>query len=168
MKTLYLVRHAKSSWKDTSINDTDRPLNKRGKKDAPFMAKLLAKTNEKPERFISSPAVRAYTTAMIIAEGLNPGIEVIKEPLLYLADKNTMLSVIRKIENTFCSLMLFAHNPGITTLSNYLSGSDLVNIPTCGIVKLKFKYDNWSELEKDSCEPGWFEYPKKYFQYNVD
>lgn len=161
MKILYLVRHAKSSWKDLSIADINRPLNKRGKKDAPFMANLLKEQGIKPEMFITSPALRTVTTAEIFASVLAPEAKLIKVPELYLAESNTIINIIQQTGNSN-NLMLFAHNPGITALSNYLSKNEIENIPTCGVVKLNFAGAKWDELDFDSCELEWFEYPKKY------
>jgi phosphohistidine phosphatase len=168
MKTLYLVRHAKSSWKDVSLDDADRPLNKRGKRDAPFMAKLLREMEIRPDKIISSPAVRTFDTARIFASELTPNLDVVKVPELYLADSSTMIKIIKQTNNNLNSLMLFAHNPGLTVLSNALSDIETDNIPTCGVVKLEFDSDKWSGLEKGSCKFVWFEFPKKYFKKNTD
>jgi phosphohistidine phosphatase len=164
MKTLYLLRHAKSSWKDVSIDDFDRPLNKRGKKDAPFMAGIFVKMDEKPEQIITSPALRAYTTAQIFAEALKINSGLIKEPGLYLADRNTITEIIKKTDPGVKSLMIVAHNPGITEVSDFLSGTEIQNIPTTGIVKLKLLVDTWAETGLHSCKLQWFEYPKKYLK----
>ncbi len=164
MKTLYLTRHAKSSWKEQDLDDFDRPLNPRGKRDAPFMGQLLKKKNILPDLLISSPAVRAYTTARTIASEIGyPPEKIITDENIYEGSSSELLEVINSIEEEYESAMVFGHNPGFTMLSNYLSGKDILNIPTCGIVKIKFDKEKWSDIEVGTGELIWFEYPKKYF-----
>ncbi|NNG25998.1 MAG: histidine phosphatase family protein [Ignavibacteriaceae bacterium] len=162
MKTLYLVRHAKSSWKHPELSDFERPLNKRGKNDAPFMGKLLAEKGVNPELVISSPAKRASSTAKIIASELN----YVKEKIIF--DKNIyegtgrrLLEIISGIQEKYNFVMLFGHNPGLTVLSNNLSDHFIDNIPTCGIVALEFS-KSWSDIKLNSAKFLFFEYPKKY------
>ncbi len=165
MKTLYLTRHAKSSWKELDLDDFDRPLNKRGKRDAPFMGQLLKKKNILPDVLISSPAVRAYTTARTIATEIGyPAENIMTDENIYEASSSELLDIINSIEDENRSAMLFGHNPGFTMLSNYLSGKDILNIPTCGIVKIEFEKEKWSDIEIDTGKLIWFEYPKKYFE----
>ena len=164
MKKLFLVRHAKSSWKDNNLSDFERPLNKRGRRDAPFMGKLLAQQGVQPDLIISSPSNRTSTTAKLFCKEINYSFnEVLLEPKLYLADSDQIIDVLRSVEDRFNTLMLFAHNPGITELSNHLTDNQTDNIPTCGIVSLKLRGDSWEELGTGSCEFIFFEYPKKYF-----
>ncbi|MGD8779994.1 MAG: histidine phosphatase family protein [Ignavibacteria bacterium] len=164
MKTLYLTRHAKSSWKDQSLDDFDRPLNKRGKRDAPFMGQLLKKKNILPDVLISSPAVRAYTTARTIASEIGyPPENILADKNIYEASSSELLDIINSIEDENQSAMMFGHNPGFTTLCHYLTGKDILNIPTCGIVKIEFEKNKWSEIEIGTGNLIWFEYPKKYF-----
>jgi phosphohistidine phosphatase len=164
MKKLFLVRHAKSSWKNNAISDFERPLNKRGRRDAPFMGKLLAQQGVQPNLIISSPANRTSATAKFFCEEINYSFnEVLLEPKLYLADSDQIMEVLRSIDDRFTQIMLFAHNPGITELSNLLTGHRIDNIPTCGIVSLKLTAESWEDLGSNSCEFIFFEYPKKYF-----
>lgn len=164
MKLLYLVRHAKSSWDNPGLRDFDRPLNKRGKRDAPNMGHRLALMKVAPEVLLSSPASRAYTTATIIASAINYSQKDIKtEETIYHADKAELLEVIKKQNNNINSIMLFGHNPGFTNLANYLAGADIDNIPTCGIVAIRFDVSDWTLINKNG-EMLFFEYPKKKFE----
>jgi len=164
MKELYLVRHAKSSWKSKAVSDFERPLNKRGKRDAPFMAKLIREQKIKPDLIISSPSNRALTTAKIFSEQMGyPFEDLLLETKLYEASSSEILEVLRNINSTIDSVMIFAHNPGLTDLANFLSNDRFENIPTCGIVSLHFDDDLWQELDGNSCRFLFFEYPKKYF-----
>ena len=113
MKTLTLVRHAKSSWKNNNLSDRQRPLNKRGERDAPVMGKRIKEHGIRPSLIVSSPAVRAWTTAKIIADEINYPWEFLqKEDSLYLASLDEILDVVMAQENEFNNLMMFGHNPG--------------------------------------------------------
>jgi len=164
MKTLILIRHAKSSWENRSLSDFERPINDRGKRDAPFMAGVLKKKNLKSELILSSPAKRALTTAKIFAEEL----EITKKEIainkhIYEADRKTLLKILLGNDDSVNNVMLFGHNPGLTYLSNYLCDFELDNIPTCGIICMQLDYDSWRFLGNKSCSFIFFEYPKKYF-----
>lgn len=162
MKTLYLVRHAKSYWGDQSLADFDRPLNKRGKRDAPFMGEVLNDKRIIPDIIISSPAKRAKKTAVEIAEKLKyPVKKVIFNEQLYEASSNDILDIIKNIDEKYSLAMIFAHNPGLTLLNNYISSNYIDNIPTCGIVALYLQV-KWTEIGKNSCRHLFFEYPKLY------
>lgn len=163
MKTLILVRHAKSSWKDSGLKDIERPLNSRGKRDAPFMANLLKKTEFKAELYISSTAVRAATTAKKFAE-INdyPEEEIFFSEELYEAFPSEILNVIQSADDRYSSIILFAHNPGLTLLNNLLSDKHLDNLPTCGMIVLEFGGNSWKEINEKTCKQVLYEYPKKY------
>jgi phosphohistidine phosphatase len=164
MKTIYLVRHAKSSWSNPGLSDFDRPLNKRGKRDAPFMGELLKEKKIKPELVLSSPAKRAKKTALEVTEKLKyPMKQIIFKEEMYEASDNELLKVIQKLDEEAKSVMLFAHNPGLTQLNNYLSDHYIDNIPTCGVVAIEFNC-KWSEIKKNSGKFLFFEYPKKYLE----
>ena len=162
-KTLYLVRHAKSSWKNAGLTDEERPLNKRGKHDAPLMGNLLRQKSEMPDVIISSPAKRALSTAKLFASELGYAKEniVVKEEL-YMADVSDFLEIIRNINDSAESIMLFGHNPGITYFVNFISGSDIENLPTAGTVKINLDISSWLEAGKIKGKLVFFEYPKKY------
>ena len=162
MKTLYLVRHAKSDWSDQSLTDFDRPLNKRGKKDGPFMGKVLREKEVAPDIIISSPAKRAKKTAIEIAEKLSYTVKrIIFIEELYDASSKEILHIVKSIDEQNNSAMIFGHNPGLTLLNNYISNKYIDNIPTTGIVALSLDV-KWSEVDKFSCKQLFFEYPKLY------
>jgi phosphohistidine phosphatase len=162
MKTLFLVRHAKSSWKETDLSDKDRPLNKRGKHDAPVMGKLLKKMNVQPDLLISSPAVRALTTALNIANEIdypNSKIDIVEN--IYMASATELLNEVSKSDDKLKSIMLFGHNPGITDFLNGLSTANIDNMPTCSIVCIQFEINSWSDIKNKKGKVVFFEYPKK-------
>ena len=162
MKTLYLTRHAKSSWKKPELKDLDRPLNARGKADAPKMGKLLKKMEEIPELIISSPAKRAFKTASAIAkETGSPVKNIIKDIRLYMAGDDEFFDVISEVKKRFNKLMIVSHNFGLTIFANLVTGSDIINIPTAGIVKVEFDVNKWKEIRETKGKLIFFEYPKK-------
>jgi phosphohistidine phosphatase len=160
MKTLYLVRHAKSSWKEQNLTDYDRPLNKRGKRDAPFMGEVLSEKKILPDLIISSSAKRAKKTATEIAKKIGYSSKKISfNNEAYEASMSELIGLIKKIDEKYNSVMLFGHNPGLTVLNNHISNQYIDNIPTCGIVALEFD-KKWSELGKNSCNFLFFTHPK--------
>jgi len=164
MKTLYLARHAKSYWKDQSIPDIDRPLNSRGKRDAPFMGEVLNDKKIMIDLIMSSPAKRTKKTAIEIASKIGyPEKKIQFNEDLYEASSNTIIKLIKKIEEKYDRVMIFGHNPGLTMLNNHISNHYIDNIPTCGIVALQFD-KKWSEIDKNSCKFLFFEYPKLYLE----
>lgn len=164
MKTLYLVRHAKSSWKDESLSDFERPLNKRGKRDAPFMGKLMKQQGIKPDILISSPANRALTTAKIFCNEIGyPFEKLIIEPKLYMASSQHIFELVKNFDDKYESVMLFSHNPGLTSFVNIFLNRKIDNIPTCGIAALQIDIEYWEEIQTEKYELLFFEYPKKYF-----
>lgn len=165
MKTLYLVRHAKSSWDFPELTDFERPLNKRGKRDAPFMGKLLNDKNVKPELIIASPALRAYNTARIIAGRLDYPLENIEtSEVIYDASVRDLTDLIQNFDNKFNSVMLFGHNPGLTSLSNLLTDKHVGNIPTCAVVGIEFDIQSWKEVKPDTGKFLFIDKPKDHFK----
>ena len=165
MKTLYLVRHAKSSWKDVSLHDRERPLNKRGRNNAPEMGRRLRQANARVERLITSPARRALNTAQMIAAQIDFPIEQIElNDRLYFTSFTAMLDLIRQTPDACNSLMLVGHNPDITALLHLLSRTDLaadiVNMPTCAIATLQFDAA-WVDLAAGGARLVDFDFPKK-------
>ena len=161
MKHLFIVRHAKSSWDSPGLDDYDRPLNGRGKKNAPEMGQRLANRKVTPDVMITSPAKRAYTTAKKIAGKISfPKADIRKEPLFYHGSTRDMLSVLQSISDSIETLMIFGHNPGLTDLTNFLSGSDIYNIPTCGIAEIEFDVSSWTKVGGDTGNLVTFDYPK--------
>ena len=163
MKNLILVRHAKSSWDDFSIKDFDRPLNERGKRDAPEMANRLKKKEIEIDAFISSPAKRARKTAeAFVKEMHEKKKDIIFYEELYLANPSTFFHVIGKTDDKFKTIAVFSHNEGITAFANMLTGTRIDNIPTCGIFAIKIKSKHWSEIEKAEKEFWFFDSPKAH------
>lgn len=167
MLSLYLIRHAKSSWAEPGLDDLNRPLNKRGKSDAPLMAEILLKRNEIPEVVISSPAKRALSTAKRIAKTMGINGERIKtDDRLYMANETDFFNVIWDISDDINRLMLVSHNPGLTDFVNILTGSNILNIPTSGIVRVDFDLKHWKEITKQNSKYIYFEYPKMFKTQN--
>ena len=165
MKTLYLLRHAKSSWDDPSLSDIDRPLNKRGRRDAPFMGEILVKKLKPPQLIYSSPANRAITTALTIAESFNIDKKtIIKDQRIYDAAVSDLVRIISSTSDEYDTIMFFGHNPTFTLTSNYLSDKFIDNIPTCGLVQIDFNINSWQDIDVDKGKLVLFEYPKKYLK----
>lgn len=161
MKILTLVRHAKSSWKDTSLTDRDRPLNKRGKRDAPEMGRRIAAAGIRPSLIVSSPATRAWTTAKVIANEIGYPREFLqRDNALYLASVNGILDVIASQDVGFNSLMLVGHNPGFTDLANYLVPGLTNNVPTAGVISIELDTDEWTLYDKPDTELLLYDFPK--------
>lgn len=160
-KHLTLLRHAKSSWGDSSLPDQDRPLNHRGAQDAPMMGRRLADQGARPSLVLTSTAVRARQTIRLITREISYPIEFIQsEPDLYLAKPATFLEVIGRQDNSFNDIIVCAHNPGITELANLLCGTSIDNVPTCGIVILEADIDEWTQLNGADCKLVYFDFPK--------
>lgn len=161
MKTLILVRHAKSSWDDLGLNDFDRPLNDRGKRDAPKMAGRLADKKIRIDAFISSPAKRAARTAKIFAEEFKTKKDdIIYKTELYLASENVFYDVITKAGDGFDCIAIFSHNPGITDFANDLTEIKVDNIPTSGVFAVKIDSKHWASIKDAKKEFWFFDYPK--------
>jgi phosphohistidine phosphatase len=161
-KRLTLLRHAKSSWNNPGLDDRDRPLNTRGEQDAPMMGQRLLKKHLRPSLILTSPAKRARQTAKIIAREIGYPIEFLQtERELYLAQPETMLDVIAQQDNAFNDIVLCGHNPGITELSNRLSGASIDNVPTCGMVFLEADIASWDEIHNAHCVLTEFDFPKR-------
>lgn len=162
MKTLTLVRHAKSSWSDSKLSDRERPLNNRGERDAPMMGKRIVDAGIRPSLIVASPATRAWTTAKVIAGEIGYPLEFLQsENDLYLASLNDLLDVVAAQESGFNSLMLVGHNPGLTEFANYLSPGITKNVPTAGVVSVSFERDQWNLYERPVIGDVIFDYPKK-------
>lgn len=166
MKTLYIIRHAKSDWSDPALSDFDRPLNKRGEKNAPLMGEILANSHVHPDLILSSPALRAKKTAKMIAKKVGYDTEkIVYEENLYLADREAIERLLHKISSSNEIVFIVGHNPGLTLFAEHISGDSFGNIPTCGIVALRLKNDAWKSIGKESAEVISFVYPKKYQQH---
>jgi phosphohistidine phosphatase len=163
MKTIVIVRHAKSSWEDPFVSDHERPLTKRGMKDAPLMGARLAEWGPPIDRVISSSAVRALTTAELVTHELGlPWDEIQIEEDLYHATEYEVLDLIQEQEDYLDGLMLFGHNPGLTYLVNGLSDLDLDNLPTCGVVVMQFDVESWVEVGDTQASTAMVDFPKNH------
>jgi len=163
MLTLYLVRHAKSDWANGHISDIDRPLNERGYRDATAMSTLLKAQNIHPQLIISSPAVRALSTALIFSRNLNYDPNKINiQKKLYNTDADHYLSVLEENAGNAHSVMLFGHNPVITSVANKLCKTFTNEMPTCSIVGIKFQTASWEEISQDSAELILYDSPKNH------
>lgn len=161
MKTLLLIRHAKSSWDDISQKDFDRPLNDRGKKDAPEMTKKIKSKNVLIDAIVSSPAKRAITTANYFAEEFNIKKKyVIQKPELYEASPDAFYNVVINLNDHFETIALFSHNPGITAFANQLTNMRVDDMPTCGIFGIKILTDEWKNFRGAKKQFSFFDYPK--------
>jgi phosphohistidine phosphatase len=146
MKTLFLVRHAKSSRDDPSLPDRDRPLDDRGRRDAPKMGKRLAKRDVKPDLLVSSPALRALTTAQLIAEEIGfKRKDIVVDDRLYASSPDALLAVIRALDDKLDRVMLFGHNPEFSELAHRLS-REIVDMPTSAVAEFDFDTKAWSDV----------------------
>ncbi|HRI84638.1 MAG TPA: histidine phosphatase family protein [Ignavibacteria bacterium] len=158
------MRHAKSSWDYPELDDHDRPLNKRGKSDAPLMAEVLKERNIYPDLILSSTAVRAIKFAKIIAKKLDyDKNKIFSSRDFYLASVSEIINEFQSLDNRYNSVFFVGHNPEITLLANFLSAKDLDNIPTSGIFAVKFDINYWDELDKDKGKFNFFIYPKMFY-----
>ena len=161
MKKLLLIRHAKSSWENFAIGDQERPLNERGKKNAPEMAKRLLKKKINIDAFMSSPATRARSTAEYFAKayGIKPDrIEIV--PDLYMAGPAVFTQTIRNAPPAANTIAVFSHNNGITAYANLISDARIDNMPTCSIFAVKCHIPDWSAFQPKNNEFYFFDYPK--------
>ena len=160
MKKLYLIRHAKSDWSNPALDDFDRPLNKRGKKNVLFMGQILHKKDVSPDLIISSPAYRARTSAKKIAKEINYHKKIVFNEYLYQASFKTILEIVNFTENTYDEIFIIGHNPSLNVLAFYLIDFN-ENIPTSGIVEIEFSCNSWREVNKSNAKFVSFEYPRK-------
>lgn len=159
MKTLYLIRHAKSSWA-FDLPDHDRPLGKRGRKDVSRMGQHLAKNQPHPESLISSTASRAFYTALYMCDqmGIDEG-EIRLNKKLFHAGSSEILEVVKSAPS--CNVLaVFGHNPGFTDCANRLANTHIDNVPTCGIVGISFAINSWQDVDFGKGEQLFFYYPK--------
>lgn len=160
MKMLYVIRHAKSSWSEPGLDDFDRPLNDRGRADAPEMARRMKEKGIHPDLIISSTALRARKTAHMFAETLGyPAEKIVLKPDLYETDIDTVFDVVRQIDPDASQVLLFGHNPTFTYFVNDLASARIDNIPTCGIAAIAVN-GSWKEVKEQSGSLVWFDYPK--------
>ena len=161
-KTLLLVRHAKSSWDIGSLNDFERPLNERGKKDAPSMAKRLLGKKIHIDAFVSSPAKRAKKTAELFCKEYGKKEdEIVFISKLYHASPDVFFEVITQLDDSLDTVAMFSHNMGITDFVNLLVKNVRIdNMPTCGIFAVKANIQKWKDFENEKRDFLFFDYPK--------
>ena len=161
MKTLLLIRHAKSSWADALQTDIERPLNERGKKDAPEMAKRLQEKGIAIDHFVSSPAKRAKKTARLFADVYGFDKDDVKiVDSLYEPNRAAFLDVIRSIPDKKDVAAIFSHNPDITEFVNTLTDVRIDDMPTCGVFAITYDGDHWKDLEEGVKRFLFFDFPK--------
>lgn len=161
MKSVILIRHAKSSWDEIGLSDFDRPLNERGKEDAPRMAKRLLDKEVSIDAFISSPAKRAKKTAsLFISEYGRHKNDIILVPELYHAGPEAFFTAIAHAPENAKSLALFSHNPGITEFVNMLTDVKVDDMPTCAMFAVKTDIKDWADFRKSGKQFWFFDYPK--------
>jgi phosphohistidine phosphatase len=161
MKTLYIVRHAKSDKDNPKMEDIDRPLNQRGYADAHAMASKINDTRRNPELIISSPAVRALTTALIFARKFKyDPRKVILEETIYETGTKEYLKIIAGISNEINTAMIFGHNSTITMLVNKLTDPFTDHVPTCAVTAISFPVDDWKEVAMIQGKLVLYDFPK--------
>ncbi|MEM1325814.1 MAG: histidine phosphatase family protein [Bacteroidota bacterium] len=161
MKTLICIRHAKSSWDNASLRDIDRPLNKRGLRDAPRMAQFLKDKGIVPDMIVTSPAKRAFSTATFFKEMWNLDKEDMEiDENIYEATESDIWEIVRQLPDEANTALLFGHNPTFTYFANHFSEDIISNVPTCGICQIESTTRKWSKLDTDNSELVAFYYPK--------
>ncbi len=161
MKRIYFSRHAKSSWADLSLEDIERPLNKRGLRDAPLMADKLALRCDRIDIVISSPAKRTMMTRTFFEQAI-PHQLLMVEPKIYEATRDEVLEVINDLDDTYQSALLFGHNPAFTYLYNHFSEKLLDNLPTSGLFGITSSAETWSAVDTTNSDIDFLIYPKMY------
>ena len=163
MKGICLFRHAKSSWKYPKLDDFERPLNKRGRRNAPFMGQVLHQIGFYPDLIISSPASRAAQTSRIVAMELNYSLDQIQyQASIYESSPGNLVQILSQLDNRLKNVMLVGHNPGLTMLANAIGDTPIANLPTSGAYCAVFNISGWSQIKKQTGKLQFFEYPKKY------
>lgn len=162
IRRLTLIRHAKSSWDYAELSDFERPLNARGRRDAPAMARRLGTALERPLRLVASPALRAITTAHAFAAELGLAHTDIRvEPRIYEATRGTLFGIAQELDDADSHVLLFGHNPGFTELAQLLAPCPFSELPTCGVATLAFEARHWRDLQPHSGTVLRYEFPKK-------
>lgn len=160
MKKLYIIRHAKSSWKDVVLEDFERGLSKRGKANAPMMGERLKEKGIMPDIILSSPAKRAKSTAEIIAKEIGYKKKVLFDENIYEASVDELRKILTALDDKNSTVFLVGHNPSLNDLAHYYVDFE-VNIPTCGVVEIAFASKKWAEIEPKNAKLLLFDYPKK-------
>jgi phosphohistidine phosphatase len=169
MKILILVRHAKSSWKDPSLVDFDRPLNKRGKRNAPFMGQKLKERKIMPDLLLSSPAKRARKTAIAVAKALDyPPKKIMFLDKMYHASARYLFDLLKNLDDENETVMLFGHNPSLNDFADMmLKRNPIYNIPTTGVCCIRFDVNQWQKIKEGKGEFVFFDFPRRYEDKSV-
>ena len=163
LKNICFVRHAKSSWVNLELADIDRPLNKRGERDAPYMATKMVELKILPEIILTSPALRARTTARIFSDAANlESDRFLVKDMLYGADVAGIVKMVQDVDENIKSVFVFGHNPTLTIMANCFAGVDINNVPTCGILQAKTMVSSWKDWSPEVSAFVGFYYPKQY------
>jgi phosphohistidine phosphatase len=165
MKTLYLIRHAKSDWSKADISDVERGLAKKGYKDINTMGSYLALRGIKPDLMLSSCSLRTQETADLLAKKIDFQGKIHYLMELYLASVEEIKEIIMIQDDDTDSLFLIGHNPQLSELANLLSDEHISKIPTLGIVSIEFDVDKWSDLQKTKGQIDFFIFPKQFKYY---
>lgn len=163
MKTIYLIRHAKSDWNNPNLTDYNRSLNKRGQYDAPFMGSKLAELNPSIDLIIASPAKRVVETIKFLTKEIGYDYDKIDfNKSIYNSSYLNLNEITNNIDNNINCVALVGHNPGLTNFSNYLTNNFIDNIVTCGIVKIELEIESWIEIVEGIGSKVFYIYPKMY------
>lgn len=163
-KTLILIRHGKSDWSNNGEKDFDRPLNSRGNMDAPRMGGKLKDMGIVPDLIVSSPSLRTTMTTEYICEQIRYPLENVDfQEDIYEASVRTLLKVVNELDEKYQTVIIVGHNPGFSYLAEYLSGTIIGNVPTCGMVELTFELDTWAAVSQNTAALKSFIYPKMFF-----
>ncbi len=161
-KILHIVRHAKSSWDYKNVSDVDRPLKERGIHDAHEMAGRIKIKHPLPELIITSPANRAFHTALIFARAIELPFNKFRiDPNIYGSDVDGLLQMIKSLDDKFRCIMIFGHNPEFSNLVNFLAGDTVDEVPTCGVISIIYDTERWQEISREKVKKVYFDYPKK-------
>ncbi len=162
VKRLYILRHAKSDWSDSKLDDFERGLKKRGKNDIKLISLWLKKHNVKPDLVISSPAKRAKKTLEILRDILNIKKDNIRfDKNIYEANVKYLIDMLAKLDNKYKEVFLIGHNPSLNDLAEFFSDTIITNIPTSGVIAIEFNVKSWNEIKRKKGNIVFFEYPKK-------
>lgn len=161
MKSLCLIRHAKSSWAEENTEDFERLLNDRGSNDAPKMGRKLFEAGFKPDLIISSPAFRAISTARRFSRELayDPDF-IVADMRIYDAHESTLLDLIRHIPEQYKKAVLFGHNPALHQLTHFFTSNGPIEFPTCAVAWLDFNIENWKDINAGNGKLKYYDYPK--------
>lgn len=163
MKEICLFRHAKSSWKYPQLDDFERPLNKRGRRNAPFMGHILNEIGFQPDLIVSSPASRAAITARIVAMEIDYSLDQIQYlASIYESSYDSLVHILSHLDDHLNKVMLVGHNPSLTMLANQIGDTPIANLPTSGAYCVALNIGSWSQFQKKTGKLQFFEFPKKY------